>query len=356
MIPEEQLEKFREALQSCSNPVFFFDNDVDGLAAFLILRKFCGKGRGVAIKSYPSLGHQYIRKLDEFNPDIIFVLDKNSISSEFIKAAKEKNLRIFWLDHHPRPIEASDPCVEYLNPLINLPKDNRPTAYWAYHIAKNKEYEWIALSGCIWDWFVPEFAEEFSQNNPELFQHTKNAARALYETPMGKITRILAFALKDKTSAIVRMIKILLEVNTANQVNEENKKLQPIFKRYNQINNRYQRLLEKGQDIASRSSKLLFFQYGGELSLSGDLANELFYKYPEKIVVVTYIHMNKVNCSMRGLIDVRDLIKKALQGIESSSGGHENAVGATLQAQDLRRFRSNIFHLLSKLETPQKNA
>ena len=57
---------------------------------------------------------------------------------------------------------------------------------------------------------------------------------------------------------------------------------------------------------------------------------------------------------MRGLIDVRDLIKRALQGIESSSGGHENAVGATFQAQDLKRFRNNIFHLLSRLETPQR--
>lgn len=351
MLTQEQLKSFREALETCSNPVFFFDNDVDGLAAFLILRKFCGKGRGVAIKSYPSLGHQYIRKLDEFNPDIIFVLDKNSISNEFIEAAKEKSLRIFWLDHHPKPVESDDAIIDYFNPLENLPKDNHPTAYWAYQIVKNKEYAWIAMIGCIWDWFVPEFAEEFSKENPELFQYTQNAARALYETPMGKITRILAFALKDKTSAIVRMIKILLEVNTPNQVNEENKKIHPVFKRYNQINNKYQKLLQRGQEIASRSSKLLFFQYGGELSLSSDLANELFYKYPEKIVVVTYIHMNKVNCSMRGLIDVRDLIKKALYGIESSSGGHENAVGATFQAQDLRRFRSNIFHLLSKLET-----
>ena len=87
MLTQEQMQRFREHLETTINPVFFFDNDVDGLSAFLILRKYCGKGRGVAIKSYPSLGQQYIRKLDEFHPDKIFVLDKNSISKEFINAA-----------------------------------------------------------------------------------------------------------------------------------------------------------------------------------------------------------------------------------------------------------------------------
>jgi single-stranded DNA-specific DHH superfamily exonuclease len=351
MLTQEQMQRFREHLETTINPVFFFDNDVDGLSAFLILRKYCGKGRGVAIKSYPSLGQQYIRKLDEFHPDKIFVLDKNSISKEFINAAEEKHLKIIWLDHHPKPVESKEQCIEYYNPLEADPKDNKPTAYWAYQIAKNKEYEWIAMMGCIWDWHVPDFAEDFSKNNPDLFAYTKNSAKALYETPIGKITRILDFALKDKTTAIVRMMKIMLEINTPSQINEENKRAYPIFKRYNQINRKYESLLQRAQEIASRSSKLLFFQYGGDLSLSGVLANELFYKYPEKIVVVAYIHGVKVNCSLRGLINVRDLAKKSLQGIQNTLGGHENASGATFQLQDLKNFKRNLFKTLSKLET-----
>jgi single-stranded DNA-specific DHH superfamily exonuclease len=354
MLTNEQMEEFRKQLENASNPVFFFDNDVDGLAAFLIIRKFYGRGKGVAIKSYPSLNRQYIRKLDEFKPDLIVVVDKPLISQEFIDAAKERGLHIVWLDHHPRPADLDSETISYFNPLEQEPRDNRPTAYWAYQIINSKSYDWIAMLGCIWDWYVPDFAEEFSKSNPELFQFTKNSAKALYETPMGKITRVLDFALKDKTSSIVKMIKIMLEINTPYQINEENKKLYPVYRRYNQINKKYERLLDKAKEIASRSSKLLFFQYGGDLSLSSELANELFYQFSEKIIVVTYIKSNKVNCSLRGLINVRELAKKALQGIESTSGGHENASGATFQLQDLRQFKRNLLNQLSRLEIPRK--
>ncbi|MCX6741876.1 MAG: DHHA1 domain-containing protein [Candidatus Pacearchaeota archaeon] len=350
MIPQEQLQKIRFLLEQSSNPVFFFDNDVDGLAAFLILRKFCGKGKGVAIKSYPSLSEQYTRKLDEFHPDLIVVLDKPLISREFIAEAKQHNLKILWLDHHPRPAEADDECVMYFNPLLSEPRDNHPTAYWAYQVVKNKEYEWISMLGCIWDWYVPDFAKEFSELNPELFPYTSNSAKALYETQLGKITRTLDFALKDKTSAIVQMLKLMLEINTPSQINEENKKLYPIFKRYKQINKKYEKFLEKAKTIVSRNSKLLFFQYGGDLSLSSELANELFYTYPEKIVIVAYIKGEKVNCSFRGLINVRDLAKQALHGIESSSGGHENAAGATFHFQDLKNFKRNLLYILSRMD------
>ncbi len=351
MLTQEQIEDFKRHLEQASNPVYFFDNDVDGLAAFLIIRKFYGRGKGVAIKSYPSLNRQYIRKLDEFKPDLVVVLDKPLISQEFIEAAKERGIHIVWLDHHPIPANTRDEGISYYNPLDNQSRDNRPTAYWAYKIINNRAYEWIAMLGCIRDWFVPEFAENFSKEFPDLFPYTQNSAKALYETPIGRITRILDFALKDKTSSIVKMIKIMLEVNTPNQINEENKKLYPIYKRYFQINKKYSQLMKKAEEIAARSSKLLFFQYGGDLSLSSELANELFYKFSEKIVVVTYIKGTKVNCSLRGLINVRDLAQKALQGIESSCGGHENAVGATFQLQDLRNFKRNLFRLLNRFES-----
>jgi single-stranded DNA-specific DHH superfamily exonuclease len=142
------------------------------------------------------------------------------------------------------------------------------------------------------------------------------------------------------------MLKILLEINTPEQINEENKRIIPIYKRYNYVNKKYERLLDKAKKIAARSSRLLFFQYGGSLSISGEIANELFYHFPDKIVVVAYIKGTKVNCSLRGLGNVRDLAAKALYGIESNSGGHESASGATFQLDDLRRFKENLMRLM----------
>ncbi len=101
MLNSDQLDKIKEFLDRSVNPLFFFDNDVDGLTSFLLLRRYAGKGKGVAIKSYPELSESYSRKLHEFNPDVVFVLDKNSIAREFIQTAEELNCPIVWIDHHP---------------------------------------------------------------------------------------------------------------------------------------------------------------------------------------------------------------------------------------------------------------
>lgn len=56
MLTNEQINEIREHLENARNPVFFFDNDPDGLCSFLLLQRFIGRGRGVAIKTPGSLG------------------------------------------------------------------------------------------------------------------------------------------------------------------------------------------------------------------------------------------------------------------------------------------------------------
>ena len=55
MLTENQIEEIKEHLDKAQNPLFFFDNDGDGLCSFLLLQRFIKKGKGVAIKSFPEL-------------------------------------------------------------------------------------------------------------------------------------------------------------------------------------------------------------------------------------------------------------------------------------------------------------
>src|SRR3989344_1434713 len=100
MLLKEEIEEIREHLNRSQNPVFFFDNDIDGLMSFIILRKYSGRGKGVAIKSFPGLDGGYVSRVEEFNGDCVFVLDKPMISDEFIKGIREKGIPIVWIDHH----------------------------------------------------------------------------------------------------------------------------------------------------------------------------------------------------------------------------------------------------------------
>ena len=63
MITQEQILEFRKLLDSSERYLFFFDDDPDGLCSYLLLRKYLGRGKGVVVKSNPTLSTEYLRKV-----------------------------------------------------------------------------------------------------------------------------------------------------------------------------------------------------------------------------------------------------------------------------------------------------
>ena len=85
MITTEEIDKIRNYLEKSENPLFFFDDDQDGLASFLLLWKHIGRGHGVVVKGSPELTEEYVRKVEEYRPDKVFILDKPMLSQDFVK-------------------------------------------------------------------------------------------------------------------------------------------------------------------------------------------------------------------------------------------------------------------------------
>ncbi len=342
MLTEKQVEEIREHLEKAQNPIFFFDNDADGLASFLLLRRHIGRGKGVAIKSFPELNVSYARKLYELNPDYVFILDKPAVSEGFLEEVKKLNLPLVWIDHHNVP----KPEIEnYYNPYYN-DKTSEPVSYLCYKIAKKKEDIWIGMIGCIGDGFFPEFTEEFGEKYPELWgDDIRTASQALYTTEIGRITRILGFGLKDRTSKVVAMLKFLCSAQGPFDVLDE-EKARSILQRFKQVNTKYSRLIDKARNFVK--GNLLFFQYGGDLSLSADIANELFFLFPDKVIVVAYIKGAKANISLRWMRDIREVTLKAIKGLEGATGGgHEHATGAQVSVEDVPKFKENLMRLIN---------
>ena len=122
MLNNKQLEEIREHLNNAQNPVFFFDNDQDGLCSFLLLQKYLGRGKGFPIKTSPALTKDYLRKVEEFNSDYIFILDKPEVSEDFVEEIEKKNIPIVWIDHHEISKEKIPKYVNYYNPLFSKDK------------------------------------------------------------------------------------------------------------------------------------------------------------------------------------------------------------------------------------------
>jgi len=341
MLTKKQIKEIKEHLEKAQNPLFFFDNDPDGLCAFLLLQRYLGRGKGVAIRSFPDLTIDYFRKVKELDADYVFILDKPVVSKEFLEAIKQVNLPVVWIDHHEIDRKDIPSFVNYYNPVFNRGKKNEPVTYLCYEITKKKEDLWLAVAGCVSDHFIPDFYSEFLKRYLDLGFKTDKPFGILYNSQIGKISRIFSFALKDRTTNVIHMLKFLMKVKSPYEVLDESPKNRIMHERFKEIDKTYQKLIKKAKSNLD-DSKILFFQYSGETSISADLSNQLSYLFPEKVIVVMRVLDVTTSISVRGE-KVRKKVLKAIEGLEGATGGgHENAVGAKIKTKDLEEFKEML--------------
>lgn len=346
MLTKKQVNEIREILNNSTSPLFFFDNDPDGLCSFLLLQKYIKKGKGFPIKSFPDLNDTYIRKINELNPDCLFILDKPVISKDFFDKVHEINLPIVWIDHHEIDKKDVPDFVHYYNPLFNKKKTNEPVTALSFQINNDKNLMWLAVAGCVSDKFFPDFYDDFRKNYPDLAIDTEEAFDVLYNSQAGKIARIFSFALKDRTTNVINMIRFLMKANTPYEVLEDSPLNHTMHQRFEQIDSKYQRLLKKAIISEKKSGNVLFFQYGGELSISADLSNELIHRFPKKIIIVVYVSGIKANISLRGR-GIRKILLESIKDLNGATGGgHEDASGATVRIEDLEKFKEKFEELI----------
>lgn len=341
MLTKKQIEEIRLHLSKAQNPLFLFDNDGDGLCSFLLLQRAFGKGKGIPIKTFPELSSEYFRRINELNADYIFILDKPLVSKAFFDEAEQINIPIVWIDHHEINRKNIPKFVNYYNPFFNRKKSSEPVTYLSYKIANKEEDSWIALIGCICDNFVPEFYRKILKKYPDLTIDSKKASEIYYNSLLGKIAQMFNFGLKDRISNVVKMLKFLMKVKNPYDILEENPENRTIHQRFEEINKKYEKFMEKASS-ADTSNNLIFFRYGGDLSISADIANGLIHKFPDKTIAVAYVAGAKTNISLRGK-KLKKIIAKVIEQLEDATGGgHEEAVGAKIRTEDLEKFREKL--------------
>ena len=123
MIPDSKIKQIREELDFCKRPLFFFHDDPDGVCSFLLMYRHVKEGKGICIKSSPKVDMKFLPKVEEYQPDKIFILDLALVNQDFLDAVK---VPVIWIDHHD---PADREHVKYYNPRIEDPKDNTPVSY-----------------------------------------------------------------------------------------------------------------------------------------------------------------------------------------------------------------------------------
>jgi len=337
MLGDKEINQIREELDNCKNPLFFFHDDPDGLCSFLLFYRYIREGHGIVFKAKPGLGVRFLGKVEEYMPDKIFILDIPIVDQEFLDKVK---VPVIWIDHH-KPLERNK--VKYFNPRIKDKDDGTPVTRICYGVVKKDI--WVAAIGCIGDWYIPDFFDEFKKRYGNLVEkELKDPGKIYFETKLGKLVRIVSYILKGKTSDVIKCFKVLTRIESPNEISEQKTaRGKFIYKRFEKINKEYEELLNEAVKHASKDKLLIYVYKENKMSFSGDLSNELIYRYPDKIVIVGREKSGEVRLSLRSMKNMLPpIIEKALIGVVGYGGGHEYACGANVKKEDFERFIENI--------------
>jgi len=336
MLSDKEIKQIREELDNCKNPLFFFHDDPDGLCSFLLLYRYVKEGHGVIFKAKPGLGVRFLKKVEEYMPDKLFILDIPLVDQEFIDKVK---VPVIWIDHHG-PYERNN--VKYFNPRVKDKNDGTPVTRICYEVVKKDI--WIAAVGCVGDWVIPDFFNEFKKTYDLVDKELKDPGKVYFETKLGKLIRIFSYILKGKTNDVIKCFKVLTRINSPDEILEQSSpRGKFIYKRFEKINKEYEELVRDAVKCAGKDKLLIYTYSESKMSFTGDLSNELIYRYPDKIIIVGREKSGEVRMSLRSTKHkLPGIIEKALIGVEGYGGGHEYAVGANVKKDDFKRFVESI--------------
>lgn len=332
MLTNTHYQQIKDELDNCQNPLFFFDDDPDGLSSFLLLYRYKKEGHGFVVKTHPKLDAHYTPKIRQYDADKVFVLDVANLEQDFIDSS---NVPVIWIDHHG-PYERNN--VKYFNPRLVKQDSNVPTTYMCYKVV-NQDI-WIAAVGCIADYYMPDFFDEFKEKYNELADGKKSIEDLYFGSKLGILIRIFSFCLKGKTNEVMKCMKILTRIVSPYEIlNQETARGKFIFKRYEKIKKMYDDLLNDAVKNVGKDKLLTFTYADNKMSFTGDLANELLYIFPDKMVLVGRKKDDEVRMSIRSKnILIPPILEKCMTGLDGYGGGHEYACGANVKENDFKEF------------------
>ncbi len=333
MLSPAQITLLQEELKTAKNPLFLYDSDADGLCSFLLLYRIYREGKGVRVTDSSKIDEQLVRKVQEIQPDKIFILDIPVLSQEFVDAVK---VPIFWIDHHqPQQIKN----VQYFNPRLKDADAYVPTTRMAYQISQNEDDLWIATAGCLADWHMPDFIDRFIEKYPGLLSEKSDLTTTLYKNQVGRLVKLFFFLQKGPSPEVRKSISVLSKIKSPQEIyNQESSAGKFLYKRFEKINAKYEEILAQAKKKITKGKIVLFTYNSSQWSFTANIANELSALYPKKVIIIAREKSGSMKCSIRAQFPIAGALEKALVGIEGHGGGHPNACGAVIKEEDWARF------------------
>jgi nanoRNase/pAp phosphatase (c-di-AMP/oligoRNAs hydrolase) len=292
----------------------------------------------------------FVRKVEEYGADVVFILDIPNVSKEFFDNVKAK---VVWIDHHPLLYDRSvyEDNVLYLNPKLFDHKEHSSTSYWSYKIARQDV--WLGVIGSLSDWDLPDFFDEFAEKYSRLVpKKYNNVADYRFKGELGLLIKLFVFNVKGKTSEAMKSLKILTRIDDPYEIlDRSTPRAKFLYRKYEKFNQVYPTLVSS---VKVSDDPFIVFTYTDKTtSFTPELSNHFIYKYPDKVVIVGRVRKGEIKCSIRSAkYEVRDIVLKLVEEFKESGatgGGHEHTCGATIKVNDFDRFVQRFREEIKKL-------
>ncbi len=337
-LEEQAITDIRKRVQQAARPLVFFDDDADGLSSFLLTYQLNPNAIPLRAAMGPELKTDFIRYVDEHQPDLILVLDKPRANPEFFEEVRTPTI---WIDHHDPTTQEPHTWpynqLNYYNPLLSDEEDDRPVSYWMQQITTGPL--WLAAVGVTSDW-SNELLPALREAHPELLPATNDIQEVLFNSPLGDIIQVLNFSLKGRTRDINKNLKALTKIQEPQELLQASTKAsKQIHKHTKPLIKEYKNQLSQALQTPITDGLLVHVFRHVQQSFVADVANELLMRTEAEVIIVARSDDKRVNMSMRSHEkELPPLLEEALAHVEGYGGGHSNACGGSIVARDWPRF------------------
>lgn len=321
-----------------------YHKDADGICSAGVILKAFEKlnlePTEIAASSNEEI-EEVIKKIKDFDKTIILDIDISYLRKEL--EALDKN--ILLIDHHPPRADLNNEKIAYINPVLRAKGVYQPVAYLAFklfsRIANLNDVEWVSVLGTIGD-----MGFEDCKDLLERWVKIKNKYDLTKTVFWGDVGRLNGYA---TTHGFDNALKLIRTFHSLSDL-RENVKIKDAYKGFIKELKKLKRAFWENAKIVKEAG-LIISEIGiKQRALSSFLSTNLAVETPNKVIVLmrNTNGMCAINARYNGSgLELGKIMEKSAKGL-NGGGGHANAAGATIKAENKGIFKERLIKELKR--------
>lgn len=320
--------------------IIVFHNDADGICSTAMLLKYLSflEKDPFTISQPMPMDNNLIQKIKTTIPNKIIFVD---LAADQQYATILKKLLpladIAVIDHHRISTDLNKKGMIHYNPRFSRPSVYRSAAYCMYEIlSKISDFEenlWITAIGIVADYEMKDSQKLVKQIRK------KYSVEELFSSVFAKISDMIAASNSVRKIRPEHIVDLVTKAKKPEDILSNNELLEA----YNLVEDEIKNVMEDTEKNSEIIKNYLFYNIHSKYNLRSPISSHLIKRYPKKNIIVYQKVGGKVKLSARSnLINIASKLRRAIEGLTASAGGHERAAGAFISSKDWEKFKQNL--------------